>query len=82
MEKITALVLVRLIRYTFEEFLAAVEKLPNIKRYSVITGEFDGVIEIEVDTMEKLYETFTNIEKIKGIERTNTHIVLKQFNFA
>jgi DNA-binding Lrp family transcriptional regulator len=82
MEKITALMFIHLVHERFEEVREKVQELPQIRRYSVVTGEYDGVIEIEVNTMSELYELYKKIDKIEGIKSTNTHIVMKRFDFA
>ena len=65
-----------------EEVLEKLQELTQIKHYSVVTGEYDGVIEIEVAQMSELYELYKRIDKIPGIKSTNTHVVMKRIDFA
>ncbi len=80
-EKIIALTFIIVEHTTQDEILEAVQQLPQVKHYSIITGEFDGIIEFEVDTMSELYENFRKLDKIPGIKSTNTHLIMKRFDF-
>ena len=48
----------------------------------MVTGEFDGVVEVEVDSMDELYETFNKIDGIEGIKNYTSHIVVKRFDLT
>lgn len=59
-----------------EEFKA----IPEIKKVFSLTGDFDLLAEIEVDTSEIFYEVFANkIDLIPGIVITNTHMVMSSW---
>jgi DNA-binding Lrp family transcriptional regulator len=81
-EKIVALCFIQLEHAKIDEVVSQMKNIPKVKHYSVITGEYDGVIELEVDTTSELYETFKLIDKIPGIRATNTHIVMKRLSFG
>ncbi len=66
---------------SLEDFLDIIRKFPQIKRYSVVTGESDGILEIEVEKISQIYDLFVELEKIESILATKTHIVVKEFNF-
>lgn len=56
-------------------------KVPEIKKVFSLTGDYDILAEIEVESTDELYESFAkNIDKIDGIINTNTHIVMKEFS--
>ena len=43
-----------------------------------LTGDYDVLIEIEIDTPEELFDIFANkIDLISGISVSNTHMVMK-----
>ncbi|HMF32061.1 MAG TPA: Lrp/AsnC ligand binding domain-containing protein [Candidatus Lokiarchaeia archaeon] len=81
MEKIRAHCLVKLAPQKLETVVEEIQQIPGIQNYSVITGDYDGVIDIEVDSMSDLYELYKKIEKVDGIVDTNTHVVMKRFEF-
>jgi len=80
-EKIYAMCFVKLAPHALELFLTQIQQIPQITRYSVLTGEFDGVLEIEVARMPELYNVFKKIDQFEGIAATNTHIVMRRFEY-
>ncbi len=57
------------------------KEIPEIKRVFSLTGEYDVLAEIEVESSEELYESFAKkIDPIEGIIKTNTHVIMKSFN--
>jgi DNA-binding Lrp family transcriptional regulator len=58
--------------------LAEVERIGLVKRYATITGEYDILLEVEANSMEELHDlVLDKLDPIKGIDETNTHIILK-----
>lgn len=56
------------------------EKIPEIQKVFSLTGDYDILAEIKVDSPEVLYESFANkIDLIDGIIKTNTHLIMKEF---
>lgn len=54
--------------------------IPQIKKIMSLTGDYDILIEIEVETSEELFDIFANkIDLIEGITVSNTHIVMKSW---
>ena len=52
--------------------------IPQIKKVMSLTGDYDVLIEIEIDTPEELFDIFANkIDLIHGISVSNTHMVMK-----
>ena len=59
-----------------EEF----DKIPEIKKIFSLTGDYDVVAEVDIESMDELYDSFIKkIDPIEGIILTNTHIVMKEF---
>jgi len=57
-----------------EEF----KKIPEIKKVFSLTGDYDVLAEIEVETPEELFDVFANkIDLIQGISSSNTHMVMR-----
>ena len=80
-EKITAYCFVKLSHQKLDSFLSQIKDLPQVKEYIVLTGEFDGVLKIQVNVMNQIYELFQHIDTIDGIEATTTHVQMKKFEF-
>jgi DNA-binding Lrp family transcriptional regulator len=55
-------------------------KIPQIKKIMSLTGDYDILVEIEVDTSEELFDIFANnIDLIQGITVSNTHVIMKSW---
>ncbi len=78
-EKIRALCFVWLEQTKLQPFLDNLKNFPQVRRYNAVTGELDGVIEIEVEQMGDLFEFIKKLDLLEGL-KTETHIVLKQFD--
>jgi Lrp/AsnC family transcriptional regulator for asnA, asnC and gidA len=75
---IRAVVLVRVLPRMLKSVLSEVEKIRLVRRYATITGEYDILLEVEANSMEELHDLVLNkLDPIKGIDETNTHIILK-----
>ena len=54
--------------------------MPQIKKLFALTGDYDLLAEVEVESSEELYDIFAKkIDTIEGIEKTNTHVVMKSW---
>jgi DNA-binding Lrp family transcriptional regulator len=77
---ITAIVLCRLGINVINSVIEQLEKIEEIKTIMSVTGIYDLIIEIEVETTDELYEVFANeIDQIGGIIESNTHVVMKSW---
>ncbi len=55
-------------------------KIPEIKKVFALTGDYDILAEIEVESTDDLYNAFSKrIDTIEGIIDTNTHVIMKAF---
>lgn len=71
------------IQIEHDAMVKVVEKLkdiPQIKKLFALTGDYDLLAEVEIESSEELYDIFAKkIDTIEGIEKTNTHIVMKSW---
>jgi DNA-binding Lrp family transcriptional regulator len=75
---IRAVILIKVTPRMLKQVLGEIEKIKLVQRYATITGEYDVLIEAEAKTVEELHDLLLDeLDPIKGIEETNTHIVLK-----
>lgn len=61
-----------------EEVTKRLSEVHGVKRVSVVTGIYDIIARIEVESLEELYKVSRDIDRIPGIERTHTHVVEKE----
>lgn len=77
---VKALIFCKVEHTAMVEILEALKNIPEIKRVFSLTGEYDVLAEIEVNSSEELYESFAKkIDPIPKIIKTNTHIVMKSW---
>ena len=56
------------------------KKIEQIKKIMSLTGDYDLLAEIEVETSEELFDIFANqIDLIDGITQSNTHVIMKSW---
>ena len=53
-------------------------KIENIRKISIIAGDFDLVIRVEVKNLDKLLKVTNKIQMIKGVDKTTTHVIEKE----
>ena len=53
---------------------ARLRKVDSVKDSFPTSGQFDAVAIIEVDELGKIREIANNIQRIKGVERTETMV--------
>jgi DNA-binding Lrp family transcriptional regulator len=55
---------------------AALKKLPDVRRLQSVSGPFDMIATVEAKTVADMDATIDLIGAVKGVERTNSSIVL------
>ncbi|WXG44528.1 MAG: Lrp/AsnC ligand binding domain-containing protein [Promethearchaeati archaeon SRVP18_Atabeyarchaeia-1] len=75
---IRAVILIKVTPRMLKTVLSQIERIKLVHRFATITGEYDILLEVEASRMEELHDiVLDKLDPIKGIEETNTHIVLK-----
>jgi anthranilate phosphoribosyltransferase len=78
---INALIFCKLDHNAMVKVIEQFKVIPEIKKIFSLTGEYDVLAEIEVESSEELYNSFAKkIDPIEGIIKTNTHVIMKSFN--
>jgi len=77
---IKAIILFKLGISVIKPVIEELKKVSQITKIMSLTGDYDVLAEIIVETPEELYEIFANnIDMINGITTSNTHMVMKEF---
>ncbi len=77
---IRALIFCKIEHKAMKHVINQLKKIPQIKKVLSLTGDYDILAEIDVESPEILYDVFeNNIDPIEGIINTNTHVVMKSF---
>lgn len=75
---IKALIFCKVEHMAMVEVLEEFKKIPEIKRVFSLTGDYDILAEIEVESSEELYHAFAKkVDPIPRIIKTNTHMIMK-----
>ncbi|MFX1566900.1 MAG: Lrp/AsnC ligand binding domain-containing protein [Promethearchaeota archaeon] len=77
---IKAIILGKLGISVIKPVIEELKSIPQITKVMSLTGDYDVLAEIVVDTPDELYEIFANkIDMIEGMTASNTHMVMKEF---
>ena len=77
---IKALIFCQVYHKTMVKVLEEFKKIPEIKKVFSLTGDYDVLAEIEVESSDELYDAFAKkIDPIEGIFKTNTHVIMKSW---
>lgn len=75
---IKAISLLKLGLSVINKVIEELKSIPQIKKIMSLTGDYDILAEIEVETPEELFDIFANkIDLIQGIINSNTHMVMR-----
>ena len=75
-----AIILCKLGMSVIEKVIDELKEIPQIKRVMSLTGVYDVLIEIVVDSTEELYNIFAKkIDLIEGIIESNTHVIMQSW---
>jgi DNA-binding Lrp family transcriptional regulator len=73
-----AIILCKLGINAIRKVIEELKEIPEIRKVMSLTGDYDVLAEIEVETSEELYDIFSEkIDLIDGIIASNTHVIMK-----
>ena len=79
MAKITAFSFLKISKGHLNSVVESIKDIPQLKKLYVLTGDYDALIEFEVDDPAELFDIWVQkLDQIEGITETNTHIAMKK----
>ena len=75
---ITAYILINLQPGNSDKAIKEMRKIENIRKISIVTGEYDIVVRVEIKTLKKLLKITDKIQMIKGVNKTTTQVIEKE----
>ena len=75
---ISAYILVQISPGNTGKIITEMRKIDNIVKISVVAGEFDIVVRVQVKNLEKLLNVTDKIQMIKGVNKTTTQVIEKE----
>ena len=61
-----------------EKAIIEMRKIEDIAKISIVTGEYDIVVRVQVESLEKLLNVTDKIQMIKGVLKTTTQVIEKE----
>ncbi|MEF8879527.1 MAG: Lrp/AsnC ligand binding domain-containing protein [Candidatus Thermoplasmatota archaeon] len=55
-------------------------KIEKIAKISVVAGEFDIVVRVQVKNLDQLLKVTNKIQMIKGVKKTTTQVIEKELS--
>ncbi len=81
MSKITAFCFLQIERTKRKSVQEILIKIPQVKAFYRLTGDYNGLIELEADDTDGLYALYSqHIDNLEGIIETYTQVVIKKFS--
>ncbi len=53
-------------------------KIEHVEKISVVAGEYDIVVRVHVENLEKLLEVTNKIQMVDGVKKTTTQVIEKE----
>ena len=61
-----------------DKAIEEMRKIENISKISIVAGEYDIVVRVQVKSLDKLLKATDKIQMIKGVMKTTTQIIEKE----
>lgn len=61
-----------------EKAIKEMRKIENIAKISIIAGDYDIIVRVQVDDLEQLLTATDKIQIISGVRKTTTQVVEKE----
>lgn len=58
--------------------ISEMRKIEKIAKISVVAGEFDIVVRVQVTNLDQLLKVTNKIQMIKGVKKTTTQVIEKE----
>ena len=62
----------------YTKALDEMKKIKYIEKISVVTGDYDIVVKVNVKNLEQLHKLTCQLHKVDGVEKTNTQVIEKE----
>ena len=63
-----------------EKVIKEMRKIENIAKVSIVAGEYDIVVRVQVDDLEDLLTVTDKIHMIDGVTKTTTQVIEKEIS--
>ncbi|MBS3778163.1 MAG: Lrp/AsnC ligand binding domain-containing protein [Candidatus Thermoplasmatota archaeon] len=63
-----------------QQTLTRMRRVNQIESVSVVSGDHDLIARVSVDDLERLHDITAEVHCIRGVMKTNTHVISKEIN--
>ena len=75
---INAYILINMEPGDSDKAINEMRKIENVVKISVVAGEYDIVVRVQVKQLENLLKVTNKIQMIKGVVKTTTQVIEKE----
>lgn len=61
-----------------DKALNEIKKIKNVSKISIVAGDYDIIVRVQVKTLEDLLKVTNKIHMIKGVAKTTTQVIEKE----
>ncbi len=66
----------------FTTTLDEIKKISNVEKISVVTGDYDFVVKVNVKNLGALHRLTNRLQGIRGIQKTTTQVIEKEIDLS
>ena len=77
---ISAYLLINIKPGNSDKIITEMRKIENVAKISVVAGEFDIVVRVQVKSLNKLLKVTNKLQMIDGVNKTTTQIIEKELS--
>jgi len=75
---INAYILINMEPGNSDRALNKIKKIKNVSKISIVAGDYDIIVRVQVKTLEDLLKVTNKIHMIKGVAKTTTQVIEKE----
>ena len=62
----------------YDKAIKEMKKIQNIRKISIVAGEYDIIVRAEVDHIRELLKLTNKLQSIDGVNKTSTQVIEKE----
>jgi DNA-binding Lrp family transcriptional regulator len=78
MHMINAYILISMEPGNSDKAIAEMRKIEDVAKISIVAGDYDIVVRVQVKSLEGLLKVTDKLHMIKGIKKTTTQVIEKE----
>jgi len=75
---INAYILISIRPGNSDNIIRDMREIENVEKISVVAGDYDVVVRVQVKTLEKLLKVTDKLQLIDGVKKTTTQVIEKE----